>query len=420
MGTELFDSIVSKLAVHIPMFAKPILEAGLKREGANPWTATPTQIKRAVEGYVIPRLRSFKKGYQEIGIMGGGLIKTSSENRVISLSPGVYQYFEMEENLKVEDQRFFSKLKDVGLVLKVEEIAKQNKEILIKRLNIEKPSRSILEVSFFLMHDEQGKPIGTISYISDITLPEVLHEEAVTLYDKLDKSSSDLQVAQDHLLRSERLAALGQLAAGMAHELRNPIGAIKNSVYFLNLELPNPSPKIKECLAILEKEAATSERIISGLLDFAAPKPLVQRETRMEDILKETLARTDVPDNIEIITHIEEGLPITLTAPDQISQVFRNLIQNGIQAMPEGGKLIIRCRLQPPRTIAISFADFGVGIPATNIEKIFEPLFTTKAKGIGLGLSLTKTLVERHRGTIEVRSRVGQGSTFTVRLPLSG
>jgi signal transduction histidine kinase len=116
---------------------------------------------------------------------------------------------------------------------------------------------------------------------------------------------------------------------------------------------------------------------------------------------------------------MEEKLPAILADPDQISQIFSNIILNAIQAMPLGGKLIVRSKSENPHQVTISFTDKGEGISRENLNKLFEPLFTTKAKGIGLGLAVTKILVEGHGGTIEVDSEVNKGSTFTVRLPVA-
>jgi PAS domain S-box-containing protein len=228
---------------------------------------------------------------------------------------------------------------------------------------------------------------------------------------------------QERLVRSEKLAILGQLASGVGHELRNPLGALKNAAYFLNMVIEEPEPEVKETLEILEKEVETSERIISSLLDFARAKALTRRRVDINDIVQEALSRATVPEKVEVVSQLDETLPAILADPDQLGQVFGNIILNGIQAMPEGGRLVVKTSEvseKPPRSewVAVSFADTGVGIPKENLGKLFEPLFTTKAKGIGLGLAVTRTLVEGHGGTIEVQSEVGKGSTFTVRLPI--
>ena len=247
-------------------------------------------------------------------------------------------------------------------------------------------------------------------------------DEIGQLAGAFNEMTAKLREAQDQLVRREKLAVLGQLAGGVGHELRNPLGAIKNAAYFLNMVLEEPEPEVKETLEILEKEVATSEKIISSLLDFARAKPPMQRKVDVNHVVQEALSRATVPGNVEVVSQLDEALPVILADPDQLAQVFRNIILNGIQAMPEGGQLAIKTSEvfpKPPKSeVLISFADTGVGIPEENLERLFEPLFTTKAKGIGLGLAVTRTLVEGHGGTIEVESEVGKGSTFTVKLPI--
>ncbi|MCJ7569735.1 MAG: ATP-binding protein [Anaerolineales bacterium] len=223
---------------------------------------------------------------------------------------------------------------------------------------------------------------------------------------------------QERLVRTEKLAVLGQLAGGVGHELRNPLGAIKNAAYFLNMALEEPEQEIKETLEILEKEVATSERIISSLLDFARQKPPSRRKVNVNEVLQEALSHVEVPENVAVERQLDETLPVILTDPDQLVQVFGNIILNGIQAMPDGGQLVVKTEIPDPEWVTISVTDTGMGIPEENLDKLFEPLFTTKARGIGLGLAITRTLVEGHGGTLEVQSEVGEGSTFTVRLPM--
>lgn len=249
---------------------------------------------------------------------------------------------------------------------------------------------------------------------------EELKEHSENLEKMVEERTKQLRDAQEELVRQEKLAVLGQLAGGVGHELRNPLGAIKNAAYFLNMVLEEPEPEVKETLEILEREVSTSERIISNLLDFARPKPPTRRKVDVNDVVQGALSRVAVPENIEVVTQMEETLPQILADPDQLGQVFGNIILNAIQAMPEGGQLLVKSEVPSPEQLSVSFTDTGTGIPEENLSKIFEPLFTTKAKGIGLGLAISKTLVEDHEGTIEVESTVGTGSTFTVKLPIGG
>ncbi len=239
------------------------------------------------------------------------------------------------------------------------------------------------------------------------------------LQDMVEERTTKLREAQEQLVRREKLAVMGQLAGGLGHELRNPLGAIKNSVYLLNMVLEDPEPEVKQSLEIIEKEVGISERVITSLLDFARPKPPTQREVDINDVVQAALSRVPVPENVEVVRQFSETLPTISADPDQLVQVFGNLALNAIQAMPEGGQLVVKSHVTGPDQVAITFADTGVGIPKEKMEKIFEPLFTTKAKGIGLGLALTKLLIERNGGTIDVKSEVEKGTTFTVSLPIS-
>ncbi len=231
---------------------------------------------------------------------------------------------------------------------------------------------------------------------------------------------------EERLMRQERLAVLGQLAGGVAHELRNPLGAIKNGAYFLNMALPEREldPEVQETLGILEREVNRSERIIGGLLDFACARPPVQHPVDLHEVVREVLAAAPNAPGVEVVCDLDEELPAAMADRDQLDLVFGNLIRNAIQAMPEGGRLTIRTfetsevtGKLPKSGVIVSVADTGEGIPEEHLERIFEPLFSTKTQGIGLGLALTKRLVEAHGGSIEVESEVGVGSTFTVRLP---
>lgn len=227
---------------------------------------------------------------------------------------------------------------------------------------------------------------------------------------------------QQRLIRQQRLAVLGELAGGVGHELRNPLGAIKNAAYFLNMVLPEQTsdPEVEEALEILEREVIQSERIIGGLLDYARTRSPVRREVDLNDIARAALSRVDVPQCIEVWDQLGHSLPHILGDSDQLRRAFENLIRNAVQAMPEGGRLTVSTEVETPEWVVVSVADTGVGIPEENRSRIFEPLFTTRAKGIGLGLPVVRTLIEGHGGTIAVESAVGEGSAFHVRLPVGG
>ena len=254
-------------------------------------------------------------------------------------------------------------------------------------------------------------------------------EELRATNEELQKANEELQAAneklketQEQLIRSEKLAAIGKLAGGVGHELRNPLGAIKNAAYYIkgkvtNSELAKREPRIIEFLEIMDDEINSSNKIISDLLNFSrVVKPAVS-PAKIRKVMEDALSRLPVPENVQVINKVDANLPEVEIDTDQIRQVFVNIATNAIQAMPEGGKLTIDAR-KGDKFLEVAISDTGDGISQDVIGKIFDPLFTTRAKGIGLGLAVCKSIIERHEGTIEVESKVGEGATFTVKLPL--
>lgn len=271
-----------------------------------------------------------------------------------------------------------------------------------------------------IITDGKGTIDGTLSSGEDITDQKQDREELKKYSEKLEQMveerTRELHEAQEELVRKEKLAILGELAGGIGHELRNPLGALKNAAYFLKMALDTPDPEVMETLDILEKEVATSERIITSLLDFARPRKPIRAKTPLITVIKDALSRISIPDTVTVVTHMNRALPPLSIDPQQLTQVFENLVLNGVQAMPEGGVLTVSSDLNHG-TVVVSVADTGEGFSKETQEKLFEPLFTTKVRGIGLGLAISKTLVEAHGGTIEAASIPGEGSTFTVILP---
>jgi two-component system NtrC family sensor kinase len=257
-----------------------------------------------------------------------------------------------------------------------------------------------------------------ISQLNDELEQRVLERTA-----QFEDANKQLQETQKQLLQREKLAVLGQLSGGVAHELRNPLGAISNTAYLLNILLADTEPEFREPLEILKKEVAAANRVVNSLLDFARPKQPVPHQVELQQLLRRVLAQQSIPEHIAVETDFEKAVPQVMADPNQLEIVFGNLIRNAIQAMPNGGRLVVKtseiCGQSPEeRRVAVSLADTGVGIPKEHLEKLFEPLFTTKAKGIGLGLALVKNLVEANRADIKAKSEVGEGTTFMVTLPV--
>jgi PAS domain S-box-containing protein len=261
-----------------------------------------------------------------------------------------------------------------------------------------------VEISLSPLETEDG--VLAMSAIRDIT-------DRKRAQQALEEKTRALEVAQDELVRKERLAILGQLAGGVSHELRNPLGVIKNSIYYLNMVLPDES-KARKHLGIVEREIATADRIVTGLLDFARVTTSNRVAMDLNALVRDHLARRPLPDNIVAIVALADDLPPILADADQLGLIAGNLITNAVQAMPEGGTLTVQTD-EPEDGVRLSVVDTGVGISPDDLGKIFEPLFTTKAKGIGLGLSVARRLAAANGATLSATSAPGQGSRFELR-----
>ncbi|RLG89581.1 hypothetical protein DRO34_07055 [Candidatus Bathyarchaeota archaeon] len=222
---------------------------------------------------------------------------------------------------------------------------------------------------------------------------------------------------QKELENAQRLATIGELAASIGHDLRNPLTGISGAVYYLKMKLAGKmDAKIREMFEIIENDVKYANRIVNDLLDFSREIKLKPSKMSISKIVNEVLSETKIPTNVKVINAAEEA-HVAILDECKMKRVFHNIVRNAIQAMPKGGTLKITSK-KSRGLIKISFQDTGVGIPKKHLDKIFTPLFTTKAKGVGLGLSICKRIVEAHGGRITVQSKVGEGTCFTVILPV--
>jgi len=231
------------------------------------------------------------------------------------------------------------------------------------------------------------------------------------------------EYTRQQIMKSERLATLGQLAAGVAHEINNPLGAVLMYAHLSLEEMQAEDP----CRKNIEKAVAEATRckdIVRGLLDFARQTEPKVELSGVNEILERTLALVEnqaLFQNLKITRIFSPSLPKVMMDGSQIQQVFTNIILNGAEAIDGEGELTITTRMSPEsESVEIEFIDTGCGIPRENLEKIFDPFFTTKevGRGTGLGLAVSYGIIARHKGTIDVISELGKGTTFIVRLPL--
>ncbi len=255
--------------------------------------------------------------------------------------------------------------------------------------------------------------------IHQIELEQSLRNYYSQLENEVEARTRDLEQVQEKLIRSERLAAVGELASGVGHELRNPLNVIRNCAYLLNMSLGEKGDEeSSETLQVLDKQIDVANKIVTDLLDFTRIKPPSQVKIELNNLINESLAYIPLPESVTLDSRLNGHHFQVRTDAEQINRVFTNIITNAVQAMNgREGKLEIDTG-EDGDHVWVRFKDNGCGIPPENLEKIYEPLFTTKPKGIGLGLAITRRLVEQNGGKIEVESEVGKGTVFTVKLPL--
>jgi two-component system NtrC family sensor kinase len=228
------------------------------------------------------------------------------------------------------------------------------------------------------------------------------------------------EYAEREIMKSDRLASLGQIAAGVAHEINNPLAVILGRAEFLNSEIQNPSPLVKKSLNTIEQETEKAASTISKFLSFARqPEPKLELAD-INELIENSLALAShqaLIDEVKIVKKLSKDIPRILLDPQQIQQVFINIVLNAFQSMQTGGKLLVTSHLIDGFAEA-KFTDTGCGIAKDHLQKIFEPFFTTKKRGTGLGLAICKSMIDKHNGSMQIESQVDKGSTVSIKLPI--
>lgn len=344
--------------------------------------------------------------------MSDGLLSVDKEGRIAAINPAACRILGISQG-ELEGYSASVLLEQTpGVLAYVEELLQDPQGAGQQELRISQGNEDqIILANSSLLTDSEGLPLEVITNLHDIT---------------------ELKRLEGRIRQSERLAALGTLAAGMAHEIRNPLSAIKTFVQLLPRKVGRPD-FLEKFNRTVPRELDRINRLIEDLLELSRTpkyhfKP-VNLQTLLLDIFE--FFEPELQSNqIHCETRVVPDLPTILADPDQLIKAFQNLFRNAIQAMPNGGRLTIEghCEaaggLERPLStnqdgwVSLAFSDTGVGIPVETTKSIFNPFFTTKDRGTGLGLAITHKVITEHGGHIEVSSRVGEGSTFTIHLPL--
>ncbi len=281
--------------------------------------------------------------------------------------------------------------------------------------------RRVLSTSKVPLRDEHGTVVRLVGIIHDIT-PLKAGEEALRVANeelerRVKERTAALEAAQAELVRKERLAVLGQLAGGLAHQIRNPLGAISNAAYVLKRTMVDPCDDAQQAVEIVLSEAWQANRIITDLLDYARVRPPDRRLVPVSEIVERALGSQTFPENVEIDVAIPEGLAVAVDAA-QVCDAIENLLTNAVEAMPDGGLITLDARADGDQC-RLTITDTGTGIPEEIEGRLFEPLVTTKPCGLGLGLTTARALIDSNGGSIDYRTTPDEGTSFEVRLPTS-
>ena len=256
---------------------------------------------------------------------------------------------------------------------------------------------------------------------SEMCLPNTIEKLKNAVKD-LAVSNDQLVSTQEALMHSEKLASMGQLAAGIAHEVNNPLGVVLMYAHLL-LEEADKHSEIQDDLGMIVEQADRCKKIVAGLLNFSRQNKVARQSVNAADLVRKAVKALAIADNIDVTIEVPADDPVAEIDPDQISQVLTNLISNAVAAMPDGGALIVVVDADE-WNLRMTVRDTGVGIPEENLKKIFEPFFTTKqiGKGTGLGLAVTYGIIKMHSGDIQVISNADSaagptGTAFTIKLP---
>ncbi len=352
----------------------------------------------------------------------GGIAHLYPSGHSLKLGQGVVGWVGQQgEKLLVNDvnaePRYINKYPDQILTQSELSVPIRIGETVVGVLDLQSDHRHAFDQNDILVMETVADQIAVA--IENARLYEAEQAIRQNLEVLVEERTQALRDTQEQLIRKERLAALGQLAGGIAHELRRPLSAINNVSFLLKSMMTDIDEETAKLLAILDDQVHHADHIITDLLEFARTGEAQPTSAPLDKLVDEIIKNHPSPEGVTTKIQIPDDLPPAYIDLGHIKQVLTNLIENAYDAMAEGGQLSVNGEQYTENSLQITIQDTGTGIPPENLEKIFEPLFTTKQKGIGLGLAISKSLIEANDGRIEVESEVNVGTTFRVFLPVA-
>lgn len=271
-----------------------------------------------------------------------------------------------------------------------------------------------------LVRDAEGRPLYAVVQVQDITAKKRAEEELRKYSSQLEimvkQRTEELERTHALLLEAERLAAIGSMAAQVGHDLRNPLTAITTNIYLLEQSLPaSQKAKLEGPLKLINSAVRHANKIVDDLVEYSRPSELKKARLSLRAVIADAVHDVPIPDNIRVHLKLSPDVSVYGDA-SSLRRVVQNLVANAVEAMPEGGRLQVHLD-KVGEDAVITVSDTGTGMSEADIAKAFTPFFTTKARGLGMGLAIVKRLVEAHEGDVKLQSELGKGTVVTVKIP---